>query len=91
MPKANRRKSAAFSVRTCPHCGKKTRGPAHFRHEQACRREVRGRKMAARGRGRRTISGRGHGGRGARPMGQFFEELRRLVQQEIQRQLGFPA
>jgi len=24
-------------------------------------------------------------------MGQFFEQLRRLVQQEIQRQLGFPA
>jgi len=24
-------------------------------------------------------------------MGRFFEQLRRLVQQEIQRQLGFPA
>ena len=91
MPKANRRKSAAFSMRTCPHCGRKTRGPAHFRHEQACRLQVRGRTMAARGRGRQATSGRGRDGRGARPMEHFFAQLRRLVQQEIQRQLGFPA
>jgi hypothetical protein len=91
MPKVTRRKHAAFSVRTCPHCGKKTRGPAHFRHEQACRRAGRGRRMAAPGRGRRTLSGRGRIRRGFRPMGRFFEQLRRLVRQEIQRQLGFPA
>ena len=91
MPKVTRRKHAAFSVRTCPHCGKKTRGPAHFRHEQACRRAGRGRRMAAPGRGRRTRSGRGRVRRGYRPMGRFFEQLRQLVQQEIQRQLGFSA
>jgi len=91
MPKVNRRKHAAFSVRTCPHCGKKTRGPAHFRHEQACRRAGRGRAMAAPGRGRRAISGRGRVRQGTRPMGRFFELLRRMVQQEIRRQLGLPA
>jgi hypothetical protein len=91
MPKVNRRKHATFSVRTCPHCGKKTRGPAHFRHEQACQRAGRGRTMAAPGRGRRRISGHGRVLQGVRPMGRFFEQLRRLVRQEIQRQLGFPA
>ena len=91
MPKAKPSKRPAFSIHTCPHCGRKTRGPAHFRHERACRLQVRGRTMAARGRGRHTISGRGQVGRGTRPMGQFFEQLRRLVQQEIQRQLRFPT
>jgi len=88
MPKANRTKSAAFKVRTCPHCGRKTRGPAHFRHERACRLRVRGRTMGARGPGRRAMPDRERGERGARPMGQLFEQLRRLVQQEIQRELG---
>lgn len=83
MPKANRSKSAAFSVRTCPHCGRKTRGPAHFRHEQACQRQARGRTMA-----RPTTAGRGRGRRRAPHMGQFLAQLRRLVQEEIQRQLG---
>ena len=91
MPKVTRRKHAAFSVRTCPHCGKKTRGPAHFRHERACILQVRGRAIAARGRGRPATSRRGQVGRGTRPMGPFFEQLRRLVQQEIQRQLRFPT
>jgi chaperonin GroES len=60
-------------------------GPAHFRHEQACR--SRGRALPALRRRSGTISGRGRVRRGARPTGQFFEQLRRLVQQEVQRQL----
>ena len=66
MPKAKRRKSPIFSVRTCPHCGKKTRGPAHFRHEQACRRQA-GRGSTATGRRRPTVSRRGRTGRGGQP------------------------
>jgi hypothetical protein len=81
MPKANRSKSAAFSVHTCPHCGRRTRGPAHFRHEQACR--SRGGALPAQRRGRIR--------RNARPTGQFFEQLRRLVAHEVRRQLGFLA
>ena len=90
MPKQNRRQSAAFRIRTCPHCGKRTRGPAHFRHEGACRRQAR-RRMIATGRRRPTISRRGRARRGGQPMGRFFEQLRRLVQQEIERQLGVSA
>ena len=90
MPKAKPSKRPAFSVHTCPHCGRKTRGPAHFRHEQACRRQAR-RQRTATGRRYPTISRRGRARRGGQPMGRFFEHLRRLVQQEIQRQLRFPA
>jgi len=90
MPKAKPSKRPAFSVHTCPHCGRKTRGPAHFRHERACRRQLR-RRMMATARRRPTVSRRVRTGRGGQPLGQFFEQLRRLVQQEIQRQLGVAA
>ena len=88
MRAAKKRKGRVFDVHVCRYCGRKTRGPAHFRHEQACGRDGRGRRMGARGRTRRTVPGRGRGGRGGGPVGQFVGQLRRLVQREIQRQLG---
>jgi len=87
MRTMRQRKGGAFAVHTCPHCGRKTRGPSHFRHVQACRREARRRPMAT-GRRRASISRRGHARRSGQPLRQFFTQLRRLVQQEIQQQLG---
>jgi hypothetical protein len=86
MRAAKKRKGGSFSIRVCRYCGKKTRGPAHFRHEQACGPQSRGRAPARRRR-RVTISQRSSGVGGAGTLGRFFEQLRRLVQQEIQRQL----
>jgi len=90
MRTVRKRKGGIFAVRVCRHCGKRTRGPAHCGHEQACRRQAR-RGSTATGRRRPTVSRRGRTGRGGQPLGQFFEQLRRLVQQEIQRQLGVAA
>jgi hypothetical protein len=88
MATAKKRKGGSFKVRVCRHCGKRTRGPAHFRHEQACRSRSRKQRSAADGRRTRTLSRRADGVRSNSPTRHFFEQLRRLVQQEIQRQLG---
>jgi len=87
MRGAKKRKGDAFKVRVCRHCGRKTRGPAHFRHEQACG-VAGGRTSAARARRKRVISPRERSAPRTSPMGNFFEQLRRLVQTEIRRQLG---
>jgi len=89
MSTARKRKGGSFKVRVCRHCGRKTRGPAHFRHEQACRSRSRKQRSAAGGRRSRVRSRPRDGVRSMSPTGHFFEQLRRLVQQEIQRQLGF--
>ena len=86
MRAAMKRKGGSFPIRVCRYCGKKTRGPAHFRHEQACGPQPRGRAPARRRR-RVTISQRSRVVGDAGTVGRFFERLRRLVQQEIQRQL----
>ena len=84
MRKARKRKGGVFKVRVCRHCGRKTRGPAHFRHEQACRPESRGKRR------RRLMSRRQSGVRrtSTNLTWGLLEPLRRLVQKEIQRQLG---
>ena len=92
MRAAGKRKGGSFKVRVCRHCGRKTRGPAHFRHEQACRSRSRKQRSAAAGSSRsRALSRRPDRVRSMSPTGHFFEQLRRLVQQEIQRQLGVAA
>ena len=88
MRAARKRKRGVFKVRVCRHCGRKTRGPAHFRHEQACGSQVRNHTSADRRRRNRAVSQRQRSAPGTSPMGTFFDQLRRLVQKEIQRQLG---
>ena len=87
MRAAKKRKGGVFKVRVCRHCGRKTRGPAHFRHEQACGSQVRNRMSAGRRRKNRVVSQRQHSAARTTPMAHFFEQLRGLVQKEIQRQL----
>ena len=88
MSTARKRKGGSFKVRVCRHCGRKTRGPAHFRHEQACGSRSRKQRSAAGSSRSRARSRRPDRVRSMSPTGSFFEQLRRLVQQEIQRQLG---
>jgi hypothetical protein len=88
MRTVKKRKGGSFKVRVCRHCGRRTRGPAHFRHEQACGSRSRKQRSAAGSSRSRARSRRADGVRSMSPVGHFFEQLRRLVQQEVQRQLG---
>ena len=88
MRTARKRKGRVFKVRVCRHCGRRTRGPAHFRHEQACGSQVRNHMSAGRRRRNQSVSQRRRSAPRTSPMVHFFEQLRGLVQQEIQRQLG---